>query len=52
MPRTCSMAGCNEPELCGVGPSDEPMCDKHYNEWLAAHRRSMDFFLEAIYGKD
>lgn len=48
--RPCSIPGCAQPETCGVGPLNEPMCLKHYEEWLASSRRVLDFALEALFG--
>lgn len=46
--RTCSMAGCNKAELCGVGPHNEPMCAEHFDAWLAGSKAALESALSAL----
>jgi hypothetical protein len=37
----CSV--CSEPVFCHVGPSKEPLCQKHYEAWLREQRQAIDY---------
>ena len=39
---------CDEDELCGVGPENTPVCERHFNDYLKNKRVIIDKALESL----
>lgn len=50
MTAKCCVAGCEKTAVVGVGPNAEPMCQKHFAEWLEASKRTLEKLRELLGG--
>ena len=41
-------AYCENDELCGIGVENIPVCEKHFNDYLAGKRLEIEQAIEAI----